>query len=623
MLSVHETNVIGTPPLKPKTAVAGQRQRDGSTRDNPSCTAAPKAKGNHGNTSQFYDLAPRIEAEWPIPTEEAYNMAPLHMKLYYDVRSSGLPNFMAVRQLIPSDLKCDQWDPLLKDYHDSEITDFLRYGWPVAYSAQQIPTSTLKNHASALRFPVDIDNFIQKELSKEALLGPFSNLPFYKWTQLSPLMTRDKPDGSGKRVIIDLSFPVGSSVNDGIPKSAEAHYTLPTPLDLADLMLREGRGCHMWKSDLSRAYRQLRVDPLDYPLLGIQHEGSIFVDICPSFGCRASGSAQQRVSNSVVHMMGNKGHDVLAYVDDFCGIAASASDAQKSFDDFHALSDQLGLKLAPEKTTPPSTTLEWLGFLFDSNELVISIPQEKMDDLLNEAQLWLHKEYATKQQIQSLAGKLNHISLCVRPARRFMSRILQALRDIGDAPRIKVTQDVKLDIRWFCEFAKLSNHRVLIEPKLPFLNMECDACLQGGGGVSDTAFYEVIFPPLYRDMFNISQLEAFNLVLALKTLTPPSLTNARILIKTDNTGARWALSTGRTRDPVLAACAREIWLFSAIKQVDILIHHAPGETLILADALSRASFNPRLGKIARSLVLRHKLRRVKPVCLDNVLTLTI
>ena len=246
-----------------------------------------------------------------------------------------------------------------------------------------------------------------------------------------------------------------------------------------------------------------------------------------------------------------------------------------------------------------------------------------MDDLLIEARSWLSKEWATKQQIQSLAGRLNHISLCVRPAQHFMSRILEALRDVHDAARIRITQDFKLDVRWFCEYARLSNHRILLEPKLPFMNSECDACPRGGGGFSDTAFYEVVFPGSYAATLNISQIEALNLVIALKTLVPDNFTNARILVKTDNTEAKCALSTGRTRDPILAACAREVWLISAVKQVDILIHHAPGETLVLADALSRASFDPRLRDVARSLVSKSKLCRVNPVCLSNVLTLSV
>ena len=101
-----------------------------------------------------------------------------------------------------------------------------------------------------------------------------------------------------------------------------------------------------------------------------------------------------------------------------------------------------------------------------------------------------------------------------------MSRILEALRDIGDAARIKVSQDFKLDVRWFCEYARLSNHRILLEPKLPFMNIECDACPRGGGGFSEKEFYEVTFPDSYRDTFNISQIEAMKLVVALKTLIP-------------------------------------------------------------------------------------------------------
>ena len=118
-------------------------------------------KGIHNSTS-FSSRAHCIETEWPLPTEEAYKVAPLHMTLYYDVGRSGLPNYMSGGREIPSDLHCDVWQSMLADYHDSDLVDFLRFGWPVAYSAHQIPVPTLKNHASALRFPKEIDKFIKK-----------------------------------------------------------------------------------------------------------------------------------------------------------------------------------------------------------------------------------------------------------------------------------------------------------------------------------------------------------------------------------------------------------------------------------------------------------------------------
>ena len=543
------------------------------------------------------------------------------MKLYYDVRNSGVPNHASVKRQVLSDLRCDVWDAYLQDYHDQDIMKFLRYGWPVKYIADQPPLQTLNNHASALRNRPAIDAFVQKELRMNAMLGPLTTQPFVEWTQVPPLMTRDKPDGSGKRVIIDLSFPEGRSVNDGISKVETPTYKLPTPLDLADHILEAGRGALLWKSDLSRAYRQLRVDPLDYPLLCIKHDGAYYVDICPSFGCRASGQAQQRVSNAVFHLMSRENFNVLAYVDDFCGVARHPQTAKASFDRFQSLTRELGLKLAPDKTQTPSTVMEWLGFTFDTNDMSITIPQEKLDDILQEAEKWLHKSSATKQQIQSLAGRLNHVSLCIRPARRFMGRILAALREAHHQTSVPISADFKRDVRWFCEFASLTNRRLLIEPRIPVMTIECDACPLGGGGFLKDSFYDFEFPPKLSETHNISQLEALNLVVTVKTLIPPSVSHARLLVKTDNMGAKWALSTGRTRDPILGACARELWLISAVQSLDILIHHAPGESLVLADALSRASFDRHMHRLAGTLVNQKNLSRVAPVPLSTALTM--
>ena len=564
---------------------------------------------------------------WPEPTQEASGKNPFHMALYYDVKNSGVPNYLAVRRQIPSQIHCDEWDRELGNYEDRQIVQFLRYGWPVTYTAPTPPTSTSLNHASALRNPQAVDKFISKELSKEALLGPFDSPPFSPWTQISPLLTRDKPDGSGKRVIIDLSFPPGSSVNDGIIKNFHQGdnfaYTLPSALDLADRMLQAGRGCHMWKSDLERAYRQLRVDPLDYPLLAIKHKGGTYVDICPSFGCRSSSAAQQRVSNAVVYMMSLRRHVTLAYVDDFCGVAATEREANQSFAEFHTLTGNLGLKLAKEKTLPPSTSMEWLGYHFDSNSMNITIPEQKMQEVMDELAGWQRMDWATKTQLQSLAGKLNYIGNCVRPARRFMNRILTSLRQAHTETRVKLTQEFKKDVAWFQAFARDFNRKILIEPKLPCLEIECDACPKGGGGCTVDHCYQFVFPDHYQTQFHISQLEAINAVMAVKTLTPNNLTDSRVLIKTDNMGSMFALSTGRTRDPVLAACARELWLFAALRGLDILVTHVPGETLILADALSRASFDRVLSAKAKNLVNKMSLSHVKPVALTCVLSASL
>lgn len=49
----------------------------------------------------------------------------------------------------------------------------------------------------------------------------------------------------------------------------------------------------------------------------------------------------------------------------------------------------------------------------------------------------------------------------------------------------------------------------------------------------------------------------------------------------------FALSSGRTKDSVLAACAREMWFQAAASDHDIQFRHKPGLDIPLADALSR------------------------------------
>ena len=67
-------------------------------------------------------------------------------------------------------------------------------------------------------------------------------------------------------------------MNASIPKllyeGAPHKLRLPTSLDLADLILKHGKGALLYKIDLLRAYCQLPADPHDsaFLSLGWQHD---------------------------------------------------------------------------------------------------------------------------------------------------------------------------------------------------------------------------------------------------------------------------------------------------------------------------------------------------------------
>ncbi len=71
---------------------------------------------------------------------------------------------------------------------------------------------------------------------------------------LSPLNSRLKPDSEERRVIVDLSFPKGSSVNDGINKGTYLGESMkleyPKVDDLVELVRLKGTGCALFKRDI-------------------------------------------------------------------------------------------------------------------------------------------------------------------------------------------------------------------------------------------------------------------------------------------------------------------------------------------------------------------------------------
>lgn len=251
-----------------------------------------------------------ITASWPNLTEEAKLEQPQFSELYELIKAHALPNCVGAKVIIESGLKVKAWEQHLREYHDKAICCFIKYGWPVGYHARDPPVTSELNHPSASKFNKDVQAYIDKELALGALIGPFKHPPFLPWTRCSPIMTRAKKDSMERRIVVDLTFPEGQGVNAGIDIEAyygtNISYTLPSISDLLAQLQLCDVGARAWKADLARAYRQLRIDPLDSPLMGIKVGNDYFLDRCPAFGCKTSSAACQRLSNAVVYMMSSR-----------------------------------------------------------------------------------------------------------------------------------------------------------------------------------------------------------------------------------------------------------------------------------------------------------------------------
>ena len=92
------------------------------------------------------------------------------------------------------------------------------------------------------------------------------------------------------RVLINLFWPHGYSVNDGVNKTSYLNtdfvLTFSTVDHITTDLKKVGRGAYLYKIDVSRAFHHIKLDPHDYDLLGLKWDGSFYDVTYLSFGIR-------------------------------------------------------------------------------------------------------------------------------------------------------------------------------------------------------------------------------------------------------------------------------------------------------------------------------------------------
>ena len=399
------------------------------------------------------DIHPAAFAEhrrrhWPkmVPQQEGGGSHTECVRIYEAVRASGLPNCLHAREELSSGLNIAAWGRHIDFVTDeAELYDYIRFGFPLGYMGPRSDTKGVPNHSSALKYPDDVDAFISKEKGHGALVGPFLAPPFDTWAHIAPIMSRPKSDGSKRRIITDLTFPEERSVNAFIYKNSimgkQREHTLPTVSDFVEDLKAVGRGAYMFTIDLGRAYKNFRVDPLDWPLMCLEWGGSYYVETAMPFGARSSSSNMQRVANFLVRVLTDQGLCVTMYLDDLIAVAPTRDQALSDYEKVRDLLYELGLPEAKDKTQLHATKVRWLGIDICADDMTLSIPQDKLRAAMETVKETVGKHSIHRRLYESLLGRLMHIAKCVPPARAFMARLLQALRE-ASGWFIKVTAEV-------------------------------------------------------------------------------------------------------------------------------------------------------------------------------------
>ena len=279
----------------------------------------------------------------------------------------------------------------------------------------------------------------------------------------------------------------------------------------------------------------------------------------------------------------------MHYLDDFLTIGPPKSDeCQKNLGIIKDVCHMLGIPLALEKVEGPSTALEFLRISLDTCLMEARLPDEKLEQTKRAVREWLHKKSATKREILSLVGLLQHATKVVRPGRSFLSRMY------GTAVRVPelhyFTQEFRSDLTWWHLFLEGWNGMSFLQvagfPQASSLSIQTDASGNWGcGGHLGGSWFKWQWPPEWLPVAIMAK-ELVPIVLSC-AVWGRRMVRRVVLFQCDNASVVSAVKKGSSKDPLIMRLLRCLWFFVAYFDTCLTIEHLAGALNITADQLSR------------------------------------
>ena len=254
----------------------------------------------------------------------------------------------------------------------------IQEGFRVGFRHNQVELKPCdKNLVSAREHPEVVCGYLQEEVSSGRVIDVGdSKTAESLGVHCSPFGVIPKTGRPVRwRLIVDLSSPEQSSVNDGISKELSSLSYLSVDDVIAEVV-RRGRGTLMAKMDIKKAYRYVPVHPVDRLLLGMQWRGRVYVDGCLPFGLRSAPLLFTAVADALQWVMEARGVAWLGhYIDDFITVGVpQADECRANLGIMKAVCMEAGMPTEQEKEEGPTTVLTFLGIELDSEAMVIRLP---------------------------------------------------------------------------------------------------------------------------------------------------------------------------------------------------------------------------------------------------------
>lgn len=524
---------------------------------------------------------------------------------------------------VKSPLRFEAWSAGLQDHPDREfvklLLDGIVHGVDIGYKGPRIHR-VHNNWPSVEEHRLELESIILQDILRGRVLGPF-NAPPTSGFMGNPLGAFTKKRSSKVRVIHDLSWPPERSVNDYISRD---QFTLQYIKfdDIVSVVKNQGRNSFMAKLDLESAFKHVLVKKEQWEVLGftlkdICENGleklRYYMCTCLPFGLRSSPKLFDIYAQGLEYIMLKNGVTyVCHYADDSFTVSHDYATCKRNLNIMLETCSTLGLSVQYSKLIKPSTCVEMLGIIIDSELMQLRISNERLSCIKNELLLWSHKKSCTKRQLLSLIGKLEFLCRVVRHGRSFLRRLIELSKKVKLLHhKLRLNCSAKCDIKWWVDLmprfhgiSMMYDENWISSDKL---QLWTDASDHGIGCVYKNQYIYQRFDDNMRQK-PIAWRELFAIVTAAATWGHYFISK-RVMFNCDNEVVVYCLSSGVSRDTELMTLIRKLLFIGACNNFECSSSYLPSKSNMLADALSRGQVE----KFLKNCDKNCKMIQCKPV----------
>lgn len=349
--------------------------------------------------------------------------------------------------------------------------------------------------------------------------------------------------------------------------------------------------CYMSTMDLKDAYFLIPIHESSKKYLRFQFQNKIYQFNVLPFGLSTAPFVFTKVMKPVIKLLRSCGYLSTIFLDDILLIGSTYEECLQNIIDTEKLLTSLGFIINRAKSNLiPNTSCKFLGYVIDSKNFHVSLPDEKISKIKTELQLWKSRTRCKIREFARLVGLLTSACPAVEYGWLYTKefercKYLNLKDDIENYDKLmSLPSHLTADFEWWSKAIQQPKCKIKYDEYC--MEIFSDASTTGWGAAcgEETASGMWTAEECSR---HINYLEIAAAFFGLKVFAK-TMKNCQILLRIDNTTAiSYINRMGGVQFPHLTKITKALWQWCESRKIIVFASYISSADNYIADAESR------------------------------------